>query len=395
MAPLTKWSTQLMLSYATTKLGLEKPCHDTPKSVSPPIEYAGSAISATSWGFNRMDIYGVDNHGSLAHQFWDGYQWNPAYNKTESLGNGVGSVPIAVSRAAGTTDVFQIAKNGSLMHQYYDGTGWRPSSYNFETLEEYLPLKAPLSVTVNGANAIDIFGKGAVDNKIYHKYYDGSSWQPGYGLEKLDDGSTQISSGPAAVSWGLNRTDVFALDDRHRLIHQFWDGTTWLKTWEVLGDAELASTPTAISWGENRLDVFGFDSAGLCHLYWDGSQWSDWEDLGKLDGDDDLALVDIIPVAATSWSADRIDVVALGTDGGYYYKYWDGSQWQPSEKGFISKGGRFVSAPAVVSWGKDRLDIFGVAEADTVLKHTTWYGNGWYPSDNDFETLGGPLAVFE
>lgn len=394
MAPLTRWSTQLMLSYATTKLGLEKPCHDTPKSVNRLTEYAGSSISTTSWGFNRMDVYGVDTRGNLAHQFWDGYQWNPAYDKTETLGNDVGSVPTAVSRAAGTTDVFQIAKNGSLMHQYWDGTGWRPSSDDFDSLEGDLDLHIPLSATVNGANAIDVFGKGDEDNNIYHKYYDGSSWQPQDGLENLGDGSTQFNSGPAAVSWGPNRTDIFALDTRHRLIHQYWDGTTWLKTWEVLGNAQLVSTPTAISWGVNRLDIFGVDahSGGLFHLYWDGSQWSDWEDFGTPDAD--IGLSGTSPVAATSWSANRIDVVALGTDGAYYYKYWDGSQWQPSAKGFIPKGGEFASAPAVVSWGKDRLDIYGVGKSDGMLKHMTWYGDGWYPSDSAFETLAGPLAVF-
>ena len=394
MAPLTRWTTQLMLSYATSKLGSERPCHDSSKSLDTLSEYGGSSISATSWGFNRMDVYGVDNHGNLAHQYWDGYQWGPKYDEIETLGGDFDSPPTAVSPGTGKMDIFQIGSNGSLMYKEYDGTAWQPSVNGFNSLGGDLDLDTILSATVNGANPIDVFGKAKDDNSIYHKYWDGSSWQPqGDSLEKLDDGSTEFSSGPAAVSWGPNRTDVFALDTDHKVKHQYWDGTTWLKKWESpFGDGQLSNIPTAISWGANRLDIFGVDaeSGDLLHGFWDGSQWSDLESLGRPSADVGLAGT----VAATSWSSNRIDVVVLGTDGAYYYKYWDGSQWQPSVEGFASKGGNFSSSPAVVSWGENRLDIFGVG-TDNKLKHMTWYGSGWYPSDAAFETLGGPLEAFK
>lgn len=382
-----------MLSYATSKLGLEQPCHDTPKSLDTPIEYGGSSISATSWGYNRIDVYGVDNHGNLAHQYWDGYQWGPKYNEIETLGGDFDSPPTAVSSDTGKLEIFEVASNGSLVYKYYDGTAWQPSETAFDSLGGDLDLHTVLSATVNGANLIDVFGSAEDDNSIYHKYWDGSSWQPqGDSLENLDDGSTKFGSGPAAVSWGPNRTDIFALDTDNKVRHQYWDGTTWLKKWESLGDGQLASTPTAISWGVNRLDYFGVDSQSgeLLHGYWDGSQWADLESLGKPSSDVGLAGT----VAATSWSSNRIDVVGLGTDGAYYYKYWDGSQWQPSVTDFNSKGGNFSSSPAVVSWGENRLDIFGVG-TDSQLKHLTWYGNGWYPSEAAFETLGGPLEAFK
>ena len=393
MAPLTKWTTQLMLSYATSKLGLEQPCHDSSKSLNTLSGYGGSSISATSWGFNRMDVYGVDNHGNLAHQYWDGYQWGPKYNEIEALGGDFDSPPTAVSPDTGKMDIFQVGSNGSLLYKYYDGTAWQPSVTTFDSLGGDLDLYTVLSATVNGANPIDVFGKAKDDDSIYHKYWDGSSWQPqGDSLEKLDDESTEFSSGPAAVSWGPNRTDIFALDADFKLKHQYWDGTTWLKSWESLGDVQLSNTPTAISWGVNRLDIFGVDSqtAELLHIYWDGSQWSDWESLGRPSADVGLAGT----VAATSWSKDRIDVVALGDDAAYYYKYWDGSAWQPSVKDFAKKGGDFSSTPAVVSWGENRLDIFGVG-TDNKLKHNTWHGSGWYPGDAEFETLGGPLEAFK
>ena len=383
-----------MLSYATTKPGLEKPCHDTPKSVRPLGGYGGTTISATSWGFNRMDVYGINKDDSIAHQYWDGYQWGPSWDQVEVLGGDFDSPPKAISPGEGRMDIFQVGKNGSLMHKFYDGSAWQPAETAFESLGGELDALTALAATVNGSNPIDVFGLSMESDSIYHKYWDGSSWQPdGDKMEDLGDGSTQIVFGPTAVSWGPNRTDVFALDAERKPKHQYWDGTTWLSKWESLGDASLTGSPTAISWGVNRLDLFGIDSdsGSLLHCFWDGSQWSKWEDLGKPSADDEFALKG--SVAATSWSTDRIDVVVLGSDGAYYYKYWDGSQWQPSVTEFISKGGEFSTSPEAVSWSENRLDIYGVGN-DGMLKHMTWYGSGWYPSPDAFETLGGPLRTF-
>ena len=395
MAPLTRLTTQLMLSYATTKLGFEKQCHDTPKSVGPQSSYGGTTISATSWGFNRMDVFGISKDDSVAHQYWDGYQWGPSYDKIEGLGGDFDFPPKAISPGKEKMDTFQVSSNGSLMHKFWDGSAWRPAATAFESLGGELHGDTALAATVNGSNPIDVFGLSADGDRILHKYWDGSAWQPeGDKMEDLSDGTDDIIYGPTAVSWGPNRTDIFALDAKRKPKHQYWDGTSWLSKWESLGEATLTHSPTAISWGVNRLDLFGVDSdsGSLLHYYWDGSQWSTWEDLGKPSAD--VALASSGTVAATSWSTNRTDIVALGTDGAYYYKYWDGSQWQPSVDGFISKGGDFSSSPEVVSWGENRLDIYGVRRNDSMLQHMTWYGSGWYPSPDAFETLGGPLRAF-
>jgi hypothetical protein len=87
------------------------------------------------------------------------------------------------------------------------------------------------------------------------------------------------------------------------------------------------------------------------------------------------------PIAVVSWGADRLDMVALGTDNAIYHRAWDG-QWVPSE--WERLGGVFVSPPAVVSWGADRLDIFGIG-TDNHMYHKAWYGQ-WTPG---WEDLGG------
>ena len=79
-----------------------------------------------------------------------------------------------------------------------------------------------------------------------------------------------------------------------------------------------------------------------------------------------------------------------------YHKWWDGSKWGPSLLDWEPLGGVFIdSAPAVVSWGPDRLDIFGLG-LDQDMFHKSWDGSKWGPSLLEWEQLGGvfthPLA---
>jgi len=104
-----------------------------------------------------------------------------------------------------------------------------------------------------------------------------------------------------------------------------------------------------------------------------------------------------ISVAAVSWGPNRLDIFGLGTDNSMYHKWWDGSAWGPSQTGWEALGGTFVSPPAVVSWGLNRLDIFGLG-TDSSMYHKSWDGSAWGPSQTGWEALGGtfnspPAAV--
>lgn len=89
-------------------------------------------------------------------------------------------------------------------------------------------------------------------------------------------------------------------------------------------------------------------------------------------------------------SANHFDLVALGRDDKQYrYKYYDGASWQPSVSGWYERPGvSFDSVPSVISWGPNRLDIFGVSLDDKLL-HQAWTGYDWYPGVEIWETLSG------
>ena len=56
-------------------------------------------------------------------------------------------------------------------------------------------------------------------------------------------------------------------------------------------------------------------------------------------------------------------------------------------------GGVCTSAPEVVAWGPNRLDVF-VTGTDSALYHKWWDGNAWGPSLTDYEYMGGIIAAF-
>jgi hypothetical protein len=142
----------------------------------------------------------------------------------------------------------------------------------------------------------------------------------------------------------------------------------------------------------------------LGHLWWDGSKWQGWEDLGG-------------PIASgpavTSWGPNRLDVFAEGptessnTNGGTAQSGTTGRLWEVRFKGmpaavswvrtastsscgawtiiWVTTGGTATagkvagfgrtdpSAPAVASWGSNRLDVFA-AGPDGNLEHKWWNG---------------------
>jgi hypothetical protein len=67
-------------------------------------------------------------------------------------------------------------------------------------------------------------------------------------------------------SWGLRRLDLFREGDNNSLQHRSWDGRSWT-SWETIG-GDITDTPSAVSWDENRIDVVALGSNGhLMHKH--------------------------------------------------------------------------------------------------------------------------------
>ena len=136
----------------------------------------------------------------------------------------------------------------------------------------------------------------------------------------------------------------------------------------------LDVAPAVASRGPNRIDVFARGENGHLWIYkWNGSAWSQWEDLGG-------GRLTSSP-AAVSWGPERLDVFVRGHDGQLAHKRWAGgvgwSEWR-------NLCGRLTSAPTVASWGPNRLDVFGRSH-EGHLAHKFWTDKGGW---SEWRNLG-------
>jgi hypothetical protein len=216
-----------------------------------------------------------------------------------------------------------------------------------------------------------------MDGGMLHKAWDGA-WHPSpTDWESLGG---KFTSRPAVASWGPNRLDVFGLGtDNNAMHHIAWDGGSW--GWDSLGGG-FTSPPAVASWGPNRLDVFGRGTDNsMYHGWWDGGSWQLWENLTfRFTG----------PPAVASSGPNRLDVFGIGMDDNQmYHAAWDSGSWAKFDilQGWQPLGGKFTSPPMAVSWGPNRLDIFGLG-VDSGMYHKAWDG-AWHPSPFDWEGRGG------
>jgi YD repeat-containing protein len=87
--------------------------------------------------------------------------------------------------------------------------------------------------------------------------------------------------------------------------------------------------------------------------------------------------------AVSSWGANRLDLFARGTGNAIMHKYWNGTAWSST---WENLGGSWTSDAAAVSWGSNRIDLFARGQ-DNALWHKLWDGS-WH----DWESLGGTLT---
>ncbi|KAL8937474.1 MAG: hypothetical protein Q9216_004402 [Gyalolechia sp. 2 TL-2023] len=372
-----------------------------------PTTTTSSRLSAVSWGKDHLNVFGLQGN-NVTHKFWDGYQWNPSGQGLELLGNGLAKPPVAVTWGPDHLAIFGLDDHSTIKHQHFEAGNWQPDVSELGNLGGGCDGQSNVAASTWGQGRLDVFCRGP-DGDLLHQFWDGTSWRPSLGSLESLGGS--ISSSPSVISWGENRLDIFAINADHALVHRtssnsqfslnqeltglfatvYWDGYQY-SLWETFEPSPefQADSLTVASWEPNHLDVFALDkSNGLWHLFWDGATWSGW---GRL-SDPSVPLSGRVGV--TSWASNRLDIVALSKDTGHYlYKFYNGESWQPSWDTWYDKGSpsSFASNPAVVSWGENRLDIFGESD-DGALLHQAWTGNDWHPSATEWEYLAGQKVV--
>jgi hypothetical protein len=91
-----------------------------------------------------------------------------------------------------------------------------------------------------------------------------------------------------------------------------------------------------------------------------------------------LSLNGLSAPSVVSWAANRLDIFAIGLNGALYHRWWDGTNWNGPE----NLGGEgLINSPSAVSWAANRLDIFAVGSTGN-LYHWAWNGTNWSGPEN-------------
>jgi S-layer homology domain len=273
----------------------------------------------------------------------------------ENLGGSITSGPAAASWAPGRLDVFARGTAGALMHLGYDGQ-W---DLLWQDLGGSLATDSRPAAVASAAHTLDVVVRGT-DDALWYKYYSGGAWSA------WDREAGTLASAPAAASRGAGTFDVFVRGTTGALLQTTYDSGAWSGTWTNLGGSiKAGSDPAAVSWGPDRIDVFvrGIDDA-LWLTTWNGASWSAWEKLGG-------ALTSSPTV--TSTLEGRLDVFARGANNTIWHRAYSlQTGWAAWED---LGGGAVASAPAAVSWGVDRIDLF--VRGGNALWHKWWNGSIW------------------
>ena len=286
-----------------------------------------SAPAIASWDRSRLDCFTRGENNHMLHRWGDGVNWSG----WEDLGGPPG-IPIVEGNVplSGSVGVSGVA--GVTAVAVADVIGGPGGGGPFGGIQEL--TSAPAAVSW-GPNRIDTFARGS-NGHMWHKWWDGSVWS------QWEDLAGDLTSAVGVASWAANRLDCFVRGPGDHMWHKWWDGSSWSQ-WEDLG-GQLSSAPAAVSWGSGRIDCFvrGYDNK-MWHKWFDGS-WSDWEDLG---GDLHAAAP-----AVCSRGNQRLDCFVRGADSRLWRKSFTGSVWTE----WADLGGTISEAPAAVARGMKRID---------------------------------------
>jgi hypothetical protein len=197
---------------------------------------------------------------------------------------------------------------------------------------------------------------------------------------KVEDVGIKVAGAPAVSSWKEGRLDVFVRSLFKRMYHKVYDNETWQDVhWRDLSDDHnIEVSPAAVSWGPNRVDLFAVWDRQVRHRAYDNGTWNPWE---HLEGVTDNA------PAAASWKVNRVDVLVQTTDRFTARRFWE-SGVTNGWTGWENVGGAspmLLSAPAAVATGPNRIDLFGRGPNDRLIHN--WYkgvegGGGWVEIDS-------------
>ncbi|HEX5109120.1 MAG TPA: hypothetical protein VFV95_11760 [Vicinamibacterales bacterium] len=162
--------------------------------------------------------------------------------------------------------------------------------------------------------------------------------------------------------------DAFYRDPFNRLVHSFFDGTSW--TASELSQSRIISDPVAVSRGAGRIDVVAL---GADYRLYQWAYWGDWQPEQLVH----RSALGVGSLAVTSSGPDRLDVLFRGHDSSLYHVQSNGGP--PSTLTKIGIVGAIKGFPTAVS-ADGNLWVYVTGENDQLLE-ARYSGGQWNVSD--------------
>ena len=163
-----------------------------------------------------------------------------------------------------------------------------------------------------------------------------------------------LQDAPAVSSGSSNQLDLFVRREDHNIRYKYWNGSSW-SLWDNL-PGPIYSSPSAVS--RNAAETSDLVARGESGQVLWSHNFAPWVSLGQNIQD---------APAIASWGNNRLDVFARGLDDSLLHIYWDGFTWSNWE----NLGGQIYSSPAAVSWGPGRIDVFARGKIGNLIH--IWY----------------------
>jgi hypothetical protein len=296
---------------------------------------------------------------------------------------GAGTAALAID--ANTLDVFAVDEGGTLQHTRYANNPWSPWGAVGGSPFAKLAPGAPVAAVSRAAGHIDVFVtdvNGAIETNWWDAASDGGRWDHAWQYA-MPPGTVPPGAQIAAVGRTQNHLDVYAIDDAGDVATTWWDGSApvWSGVERIMGG--LGGQPgggvTAIARSSGHLDLFAVDSTGaVMTTWWDqnpaGGQWTN--EVRVTNGA-------TVPrggsISVTARVATHMDLAFIDNAENLATTWWDAATGWAFAAPEISAGGGLSAGGAVqiLSRFSTHLDVFAVATDGTLV--TRWWdaAPGW------------------
>lgn len=193
---------------------------------TPPGHVLASPPVAASWGPWRVDVFMMSATGHVLQRWYDGtWHWSDLGKPPANVGGGAfdGGQLTATSWGPNRYDVFGIGANGNIIQLWWNG---RWNWYDLGKPPANIgggAIWGPVTAASWGPNRVDLFGTGKNGN-VVQRWFDGTWHWSDLGKPPASVGEGRIRGSLGAASWGPGRYDVFAIGGHGGIIQLWWDG---------------------------------------------------------------------------------------------------------------------------------------------------------------------------